>query len=125
MGAIPNSSANIVLAQVGGQAGDQSVSALGDPLVSPGERYILFLSPDIRKKLPNLSGMPRYVPVGIWSGKVRVSGGVVAFPTFASPTLRAYNGQGIDAFLQAVRQTISHPYTNPQLPIQFAPAQEH
>ncbi len=124
-GAIPNGSANILMAQIGGQVGNHSVSVDGGPLVVPGERYVLFLDADVRKELPNTSGMPRYAVVGVWSGKAKVTNGLVAFPPSASPALKAYNGQGVDAFLQTVRATITHPYTNTQLPIQFAPPQGH
>ncbi len=105
--------------------GAQNFSVMGDPLVRPGERYILFLIPDVRQELPSTSGMPRYAVTGVWSGKAKVTNGGVAFPASASPELRAYNGHSIDAFLQTLEAAINHPYTNTQLPIHPAPAQGH
>jgi hypothetical protein len=120
-GTVPNSSANILLAQAGGTSGNWNITAKGDPLVAPGERYILFLVSDERSELPNTSGMPRYATTGVWSGKVSVAAGNVAFPAAAKPGLHTYDNMSVDAFLQLLRDRISHPYTNTQLPINLAP----
>jgi len=120
-GTVPNSSANILLAQVGGTSGKWDISAKGDPIVAPGERYILFLVSDERSELPNTSGMPRYAATGVWSGKVSVTAGKVAFLPAAKPGLHVYDNMSVDAFLQLLRDRISRPYTNTQLPINLAP----
>ena len=117
-GAVPRNSAYIVIEQVGGKVDQWDVTAAGDPLVAPGERYFLFLNPDNRKDLPNSSGMPRYAVTGVWSGKAKVANAVVTFLTAAHPQLHTYDGIPVDAFIQIVKETISHPYTNTQLPIQ-------
>jgi hypothetical protein len=111
-GAVPNSAANILLAEIGGQLGKWDISVEGDPLVAPGERYIFFLNSDEKKELPNFSGMPRYAPVGVWSGKIKVTNGKVAFAGPSNPQLHTYDGTGVDAFLQTLKQTISRPYTD-------------
>jgi len=119
---VPNSSANILLAQLGGTSGNWNITAKGDPVVASGERYILFLVSDERSGLPNTSGMPRYAVTGVWSGKGRVTARNVAFPAAAKAGLHAYDNMSVDAFLQLVRDRISHPYTNTQLPINLAPS---
>lgn len=122
-GAVPNSSANILVAQIGGHMGSWDISVAGDALLLPGERYILFLVPDMRQELPNTSGIPRFAVTGVWAGKVKVSGGNASFAAAANSQLKSYNGLAIDSFLQTLRTTISHPYTDAdtRLPINLAP----
>ncbi len=121
-GSVLNNSANILMAQIGGQTGSRSLSVAGDPMVLQGERYILFLVPDVRRELPNTSGMPRYAVTGVWSGKAKIVNGGVVFADSASAELRAYNGQSVDSFLQTLKAAINHPFTGAQLPINLAPA---
>jgi len=91
-GTVPNSSANILVAEIGGQTGNWNFSVKGDALVSPGERYIFFLLSDEREELPNTSGMPRYAVTGVWAGKVKVTNGKVSFAASAGSQLTgAYN----------------------------------
>src|ERR1700689_1042155 len=73
LGSIPGGSADILIAQVGGVSGNWNITAKGDPLLLPGERYIFFLVSDEREELPNTSGTPRYATVGIWSGRLKVT----------------------------------------------------
>lgn len=123
-GAVPKSAGNILLAQVGGQLGKWDITVAGDPLVLPGERYILFLVPDERKELANTSGMPRCAATGVWSGKIKVKNGKVAFAAPSDPQLHSYDGTNVDTFLQMLKETIGRPYTNEQLPINFAPPKQ-
>jgi hypothetical protein len=123
-GAVPNSSANILIAQSGGQMGNWNFSVAGDPLVSPGERYILFLIPDVRPELPNTSGMPRFAVTGVWTGKAKVTNGKVSFAAAAGPKFKPYNGLSLGSFLQTLKAAISRPYTDAdtRLPVNLAPA---
>lgn len=116
-GRVPNGSANLLMAQIGGRLGDRSVSAEGDPLVLPGERYVLFLVPDARRELPNRTGMPRYAVTGVWSGKAKIVDGRVVFAAAASPELKTYDGQRVNAFLGILKETIDHPWSDAGLPI--------
>lgn len=123
-GTVPNNSAHILVAQIGGIMANWDISVAGDTLVSPGERYIFFLVSDERKELPNTSGMPRYAVAGVWSGKVKVTNGKVSFAASAGSQLTgAYNGLSVGSFLQTLDTTINHPYTDAdtKLPINLAP----
>lgn len=120
-GKIPSSSATIVIEENGGRFGNWDVEVKGDPLVSPGERYILFLMPEIRKTIPDTTGLPRYGVLGAWAGKIKVTGGKVAFLPPAHANLHTYDGTDVNAFLDTVQQIIEHPYTNSQLPIHGLP----
>lgn len=122
-GSIPNSSPNILLEQTGGQLGGWDIEARGDPVVKPGERHILFLIPDNRTELPNTTGLPRYAAVGVWAGNIQVANGKIAISSQSRPNLRLFNGQDVDVFLQNLRETIMHPYTDPNAPINGLPHQ--
>jgi hypothetical protein len=122
-GVVPNHSANILLTQVGGHLDKWDITVPDDPLVIPGERYILFLVPDDRKALPNVSGIPRYAVIGIWSGKIKIVDDKVAFGGPSYPTLHAYDGTDVNLFLQTLREAIRRPYTTTPLPINLAPKQ--
>jgi len=120
-GSIANKSANILLAQWGGELGKWAIEVEDDPLVTVGKRYILFLNPDERKELPNTSGIPRFAVIGVSSGKVDITNGMISFAKTASEEVRGYNGTNAEAFLQQLRQLIKHPYSDSQLPINLAP----
>ena len=120
-GSNTNHSATILLTQVGGKHGRWDVTAAGDPLFSPNEGYILFLIPDQRQELPNTSGMPRYTATGVWSGKVRVMDGKVQFAGRAYPDLHSYDNMDVSMFMQKLKDTISNPSPNKQLPIHPKP----
>ena len=122
-GTIPNGSADIVIEQTGGDFGDWHMEAEGDPLVSAGERYILSLIPDDRPEPPNTTGLPRYGVLGVWSGKIKVSDGKVAFAPGAHRNLHAYDGTDVAAFLPLLREMIARPYTgaDTHLPIHPTP----
>lgn len=122
-GTVPNSSAKILIAQIGGHLGNWDLSVEGDPLLSVGERYVFFLIPDTRKEVPNDSGMPRFAITGVWSGKVKLINGRASFSAIPGSQLSSYNNLSADSFLQTLRTTISRPYTDAdaQLPINLAP----
>ncbi|SRR5579875_505315 len=122
-GTVPNSSSNILIAQVGGNSGGWNVATANDPLVAAGERYILFLVPDVRAAMPNTSGMPRYAAIGVSIGKPKVANGVVHFAPNASAQLHGYDGMSVGDFVGVVQQTLKHPWTDSSLPINLAPKQ--
>jgi hypothetical protein len=121
-GSVPGNAGTILVAQAGGKWNNWDISVKGDPLFSPGDRYILFLVPDERPSLPNVSGMPRYAVVGVWSGRVNITSGKAVWAAAADQQLHASDGTPVDVFLQTLRQTIQHPYTNPNLPINPPPS---
>lgn len=58
----------IAIAQMGGKGTD----IVQYSLVQPGERYILFLSPDDRRALPSVEGLKRYDITAAWAGLLLV-----------------------------------------------------
>lgn len=103
--------------QLGGTLGKLTIEVKGDPVVSEGERYILFLQRDDRKAVPNTSGLPRYVVAGIWSGKMRIEQGKMVISSASHKNLQAYDGIDMDAFIRQLQETIRRPYTRTDLPI--------
>jgi hypothetical protein len=92
----------VVVTQQGGRLGDLEIIAEDDPLMTPGERYILFLAKDTRPSLPEL-GMPRFVVTGIWSGRFRVTDKKVIKTSYRSAAgLRVHDNQPLDEFLTSV-----------------------
>lgn len=87
-GSIANNSARVVIAQPGGELDNCRGTVDHDSLVAPGERYILFLLPDTHTSVPSSTGLPRYVVVGIWAGKFRVTNGVVNVSQYTPPGWR-------------------------------------
>jgi len=121
-GTVPNSSATVLVSQIGGKAEDWDVAADGDPLMAQGERYILFLMRDERKELPNASGMPRYSAVGVWSGKAKVTNGKVEFLPRAHSQLHKSDKTDVNEFIQIVKDKVNHPVIpSTQLPIHPTP----
>jgi len=116
-GAVPNSAASILLSQVGGKTDRWTVEVEGDTLVSAGARYILFLIPDDRKAVANPLGMPRYAVLGVWSGKMKVSDQKISVAAAAGDKLRSHNGEDVDAFIEALKETIRKPYSDTKAPI--------
>lgn len=118
-GAVLNNSGIIVLAQSGGRSGELEVIVPDDPLVKESERYILFLMRDENEKTrPNISGIPRYCAVGIWSGKVRVVNGKIAFQPSAHARLHEYDNLDLATFTQLIKNMIASPVIpNINLPI--------
>jgi hypothetical protein len=60
----------VVISQVGGKDGDL-IFMPEEPLLSQGEKMILFLRKDPRN-LPSVAALPRFTIAGIWAGKFRV-----------------------------------------------------
>jgi hypothetical protein len=112
-GTLPGGTRTILLLQEGGKVGKWDVVVLDDPLVKPGERYILFLGPDYMKDRPNDTPYPRYWAAGIFSGKVKIENGKVKFLPSAVAKLREHNNTDVNAFIATLRDKIS--FHNPEL----------
>jgi len=109
-GAVKRKSGRVVLSQVGGRSDRLDLEALNDPLVTEGERYLLFLMEDEgQRERPNLTGLPRYSVVGVWSGKAKLSEGGIQFLPAAHESLRKYNGMTTDKFLDVIKVAESGP----------------
>ena len=78
----------------------------GDPLVSLGEEYVLFLTADNRRVVPNTSGSPRYAAVGVWSGKAKVVNNKIQFLPHASVQLHKNDNMDLNAFTALVKDRI-------------------
>lgn len=103
----------IVLVEDGGAKGSSVISVAGDPLVKPGEQYILFLDPDPRTQVPNSVGIlpssvPRYYPVGYGNGKALItSGGTIQFAAGAISALHQYDNMGITSFISTLKSCVA------------------
>lgn len=116
-GAAPGNAPKILPAQFGGRAGYWNVTAAGDPLIAANERYIFFLMDDTRKEVPNVSGLPRYGAVGVWSGKVKVVEGKIVFRRRAYAGLHKYDNTDVNDFTQKIKDIL----TNPAIPTNNLP----
>jgi hypothetical protein len=85
LGTLPPGVRTIALFQLGGNVGGCGFIVDGDPLVSFGEEYVLFLNPDNRIGVPNTSGSPRYGSVSVWSGKAKITDGKIQFSSQREP----------------------------------------
>ena len=105
-GTIPANGNTILLFQMGGTAGPCTEIVPQDPLVQPNEQYVFFLTAD-KRKVPNMSGLPRYQAVGLWSGKAQIVNGKIHFLERASSGLHKYDNTDALAFLATVREWIT------------------
>lgn len=122
LGTVPGEKRDIVLVQQGGKLGSVEVVVPSDPIVKPGERYVLFLAPDDRTKLEGATEWARYYAVGFWAGKVKIQNDTVSFLPRTDERLKKYDSTGLSAFLQTVDDVIKHrPNVMPdkQTPIPF------
>lgn len=103
-GTLNSPNRTLTIAQMGGRVGAAEAVVADDPLVKSGEQYIFFLKRDDRTTVANTSGSPRYVVVGIWSGKPKVENGKVKFLDKAGSQLRARNETDVDAFIAEVEK---------------------
>ena len=102
-GTLPPGVRTIALSQLGGNVGGCGFIVDGDPLVSLGEEYVLFLWPDNRISVPNTSGSPRYAPVGAWSGKAKVVNNKIQFLPHASAELHKNDNMDLNAFTDLIK----------------------
>jgi hypothetical protein len=109
-GESPGGSPMVVLAQKGGAAVGYEIVVPDDPLVQPGDRYILFLQ-RARRGPENKLGVPRYWAVGFWSGKVKISEqGTIQFLPASAEELHSYDGWSVSTFVAAVNERIEPPF---------------
>jgi len=100
----------IVISQMGGTVGDSTDQPTQYSLVQPGERYILFLSPDDRKALPPVEGLKRYGVTAAWAGLLLVGadGLIHTDPKYHDPLRKTYEGKSkaemIDLSKDAINQ---------------------
>ncbi len=129
-GELPAGTSSVILAQPGGAVGGYEVAVPDDPLVQPGERYILFLQRATLNRPENYLGVPRYWALGYWSGKVKISEqGTIQFLPAATEELHSFDGWSVPAFVATIRERIKRsfgppPYThvvNPGPPPPGAP----
>lgn len=105
-GSIPANGTLILLFQMGGTAGSCTEIVPQDPLVQPNEQYIFFLQSD-KRKVSNISGIPRYQVAGLWSGKAQIVNGKIHFPARANIGLHRYDNMDAPAFLATVKDMIT------------------
>ena len=100
----------VVISQTGGTFGNKTILP-PEPLMEQGERQILFLVADNRSGLPSIAGLPRYLVVGIWSGKFRIQGNKIGVSHKALPGLHAHDAEDYNVFVAAVSNAVraSHP----------------
>ena len=96
----------ILVAQEGGAFGGWEEVVTQDPLVTPGERYILFLAPDHRKVPANTSGIPRYYVIGIWAGRIKLENQRIRFQAAANQTLHENDDADETMFLTKLKDRI-------------------
>lgn len=107
-GTLPAGVRNIVLAQQGGKLGVWETEIEVDPLVTPGEQYVLFLTPDKRAQPANTTGSPRFSTVGVWAGRAKIVNNKVSFLPRNDNRLRAFDNTDVGAFLAIVDGHIHH-----------------
>jgi hypothetical protein len=103
-GTLDSPNRTLAIAQIGGRIGSAESVVQDDPLLKPGDRYIFFLQPDGRTTVANASGSPRYVVLGVWSGKAKIEAGKIQFVERAGPQLRTRNGMDEDSFIAYVEK---------------------
>jgi hypothetical protein len=105
-GELPGGSLTIALNQMGGISEGYGILYSFDPLVKPGERYILFLRNGRRTEPTNSIGTPLCWTVG--SGKITISDeGKIHFVTEVTPGLQAFEGMDVNNFVAAIEKSIN------------------
>ena len=96
----------ILLVQPGGTLGGWEVTVPRDPLVKPGDRYILFLRPDIRAIPTDAADYSSYFAAGGSAGKARVDNSHVSFLLETDPRLHVHDNTPVDTFLKILADQI-------------------
>jgi hypothetical protein len=106
LGELPEKQKTLAIQERGGSAEGYEIIVKENPLVKPGEHYILFL----RDKGPSLDfilGMPCYYAVGQYAGKAQITqDGKIQFLPSAAKTLHSYDGQENDKFIATINERI-------------------
>jgi hypothetical protein len=101
-GSVALGAVKILLVQPGGTLGGREVTVPSDPLVKPGDRYIMFLRPDTRALPIDATEYPRYIAAGGSAGKARVENSLVSFLPEADARLHAHDNTPVDIFLKTL-----------------------
>ncbi len=96
----------ISMSQLGGRVEPCTRLVADDPVVKFGEVYVLFLLSDTRSVPPNTTGSPRYAPMGVWSGKLKITDGKIQFLPRASAALHKYDNTDATAFIATLKSII-------------------
>ena len=101
----------VVISQVGGKDGDL-IFMPEEPILSQGEKMILFLRKDPRN-LPSVAALPRFTIVGIWAGKFRVQASptdpnkkIIGVPR-KSGGLKDHDLEDHDHFVRHIRSAVA------------------
>ncbi|HEY6342603.1 MAG TPA: hypothetical protein VIY49_14005 [Bryobacteraceae bacterium] len=85
-----------MVSQMGGAVGALKIVPQEYDLMQLGERYVLFLTRDVRPSTPQVPGVPAYYVLGAWPGLIRVSNNTI--DTSRSPGLMQYGGSSVGVF---------------------------
>ncbi len=86
----------LMISELGGTIGPARQVVENDTLMRPGEKYVLFLTPDSRQELPYI-GLSRFAIVSLWNGKARIIGQSVTINSI-SPLKNVYDGVSLEQF---------------------------
>ena len=109
----PAGDSSIVISQMGGKVGDSTDQPTQYSLVQPGERYILFLSPDDRNALPPVEGLKRYGVTAAWAGLLLVGtdGLIHTDPKYHDLFRKTYEGKSKTEMIDLSKDAINQKQT--------------
>ena len=107
-GSVEGGETFFLIGQRGGKVDELEIEVLDSPIVKSGERYIFFLRRDEREIPDTGSKLPRYYPVGTWSGLVRVEADKMRIAETAESALRQSDSSSVDDFKTLIQDTIHH-----------------
>jgi hypothetical protein len=119
----------LLVIEQGGKQGQWNVIDPGNPLMQPGERYILFLHAYSRA-IPNSAGIipdsglvPRYRVIGFANGKARVDAdGNVRFNSGGTQAMLKYHGMSGSSFISILTARIQELFAPaPPYPVGVTP----
>jgi hypothetical protein len=110
----------LLIIELGGKQRQWNVIDPDNPLVQPGERYILFLNaapvsiPNGAGLIPDSGAVPRYWVRGYQNGKARVDAdGNIRFGSGATQSMAQYNGTPSSSFVSILTDRIAHLFGPP------------
>jgi hypothetical protein len=104
----PESTRQVVISQKGGVVGQYRELPiqydLMRHLIPQAERYILFLSDETLSDLPDVAAIPRYAPVGSWTGLFQIDADRVRVSPDASDAIREqFDGRSLEDVITRIR----------------------
>jgi hypothetical protein len=100
----PESTRQVVISQKGGVVGQYRELPIQYDLIQQGERYILFLSDETLSDLPDVAAIPRYAPVGAWTGLFQIDADRVSVSPDASDAIREqFDGRSSQDVITRIR----------------------